>query len=127
MVRLLLCFPIVVLLSGCFVFDEIEQGNAFLDAHSPRGSKQQEMKLAEEAEKEAADAKAASSDKPFSWAGVKETVDEWWQEALEEEPLERDPSDGVVRCEIRGSVQFLRKSDCSLRGGRVFELSSSQK
>jgi hypothetical protein len=29
----------------------------------------------------------------------------------------KDPGDAVGRCRLRGSIEFLRRSDCQLRGG----------
>jgi len=58
---------------------------------------------------------------------VKQKFQEVWQEALEEEAVPPDPSDVVIRCELRGEVRFTRKSNCATLKGRAMEISSNQK
>jgi len=98
-------------LSGCFVFDEIQKGREIMDSHSPKVTAQQQQPEP--------DAAAAGGDAPGLVAEMSARVGAWWKNALEEEPIPRDPNDGIVACEVEGSVSFTRESDCRLRGGRV--------
>jgi hypothetical protein len=115
MLRIALSLLAAIFLSGCFVLDELDQGDALIEKHS--SGWREEKKLREKAEEEAA---AGSSNSPStSWEGVKEKAQKWWQNALEEEAVTADPNDIVIRCEVGGQIHFLRESDCGLRGGRA--------
>ena len=96
-------------LSGCFVFDEIQKGIDLIDQHSPAArkinAKQAEPESVPESEPKLPELKAQ--------------VAQWWNNALEEEPPLQDPDNGIVRCDVRGTVSFMRKSDCAVRGGRL--------
>lgn len=35
------------------------------------------------------------------------------------ESVEEDPNNPIVRCELRAGTQFMRKHDCTLRGGHA--------
>ena len=109
MTRLLLILLIACLTQGCFVWEELEKGEAIMDAHRPRN-------LDDEKESEAA---APAKDEPNLIASVSETLQEWWASATEPSAPERDPGDIPVRCEVDGRMQFTRKSDCRLRGGTI--------
>ncbi len=67
---------------------------------------------------EAAEAKAKAGP-PIDWGKTKDRLSEWWEEALEEEPIERDPNDHIVSCKVNGQVRFTRKSECEIRGGQT--------
>ena len=128
MFRLLLCLLAALFLSGCFVLEEMEKGDALIEQHSVGWRKmKQEKDQKEQAAKEEAAKTPSLIDPAASWSEVKLQVQEWWQAALEEESLPPDSNDAVIRCEIRGQVRFTRKSDCTIRGGRAMELSSNQK
>lgn len=112
-----------VWLCGCFIADEINKGDALIEQHSVgwRNKKKQQVQQAEQqaAETEAkSEAKQAASARP----GVSDKLSEWWRDTVEEQPVSVDPSDTLVRCELGGGTQFLRRSDCELRRGRVSEL-----
>ena len=51
--------------------------------------------------------------------GTLEGLKKWWKKKRQPAPPKRDPNDGIVRCQIGGTMQFTRKSDCMLRGGRA--------
>jgi hypothetical protein len=106
-------------LSGCFVAEEIRQGDALIEQHSVGWREKKKGK--EKAEEETAKAEAATKSQRARNAGpgVKSKLSDWWQETVEEEPVKTDPNDKVVSCTIGGKVQFLRKSDCQLRRGRM--------
>jgi hypothetical protein len=108
-------------LSGCFIAEEIRQGDALIEQHSVgwREKKKGKQKAEEEATK--AEAETQSQRARNAGPGVKSKLSDWWQETVEEEPVKTDPNDKVVSCTIGGKVQFLRKSDCQLRRGRMAE------
>jgi len=92
------------LCSGCFVFDEIEQGQEIMAAHSPNSGA-------------AKDASGGSSESPKT---AREKLAEYYAKQrarAASAPKSDDPGDAVGSCRIRGSVQFLRRADCKLRGG----------
>ncbi len=96
---------------GCFVFDELDQGEKVMEQLGPgknAARKQQPAPAVRETEPA----------KP-SGPGALERLQAWWDQATAPEPVRRDPSDVIVRCRIDGSAQFMRKSDCQLRGGQV--------
>jgi len=104
-------------LTGCFVLEELRKGDALIEQHSSRW---REKKAADEAaQAEAAREKAAKAGPPVDWAKTKDRLSEWWTEALEEEPIEPDPNDHIIRCEVQGKVRFTRKSQCEIRGGQT--------
>ncbi len=107
--RLLLIALIACLTQGCFVWEELEKGEAIMDAHRPRNL---------DDPKEPA-AVAPDEDESNLIASLSQTLNEWWTSATEPSAPERDPGDVPVRCEINGRMQFTRKSDCSLRGGSI--------
>ena len=101
------------LCQGCFVFDELDKGQQIMDQHSPRARE----KAAKREEAAAAPRSARAGAKQEE--GTLEGLKKWWKKKREPAPPKRDPDDVVVRCQIRGSLHFLRKSDCMLRGGRI--------
>ncbi len=114
-------------LSGCFVADEIRKGDALIEQHSVGWRKKQER--TKQAEEEAAKAEAETQNHQARNAGpgVKTKLSEWWRETVEEEPVKADPSDKIVSCTIGGKLQFLRKSDCEIRRGKMTELKTMDK
>jgi hypothetical protein len=106
-------------LSGCFIAEEIRQGDALIEQHSVgwREKKKGMQKAEEEIAK--AEAETQSQRSRNAGPGVKSKLSDWWQETVEEEPVKSNPNDKVVSCTIGGKLQFLRKSDCQLRRGRM--------
>ena len=125
MCRLLLIAFASFWLTGCFVFEELRKGDALIEQHSSRWRKKKEAEAASQAE--AAEAKAAKSGPPIEWTKTKDRLAEWWDEALEEEPIEPDPDDHIVGCEVKGQVRFTRKSQCEIYGGRLTGVYSKKK
>ena len=112
--RLLVVLGLALLCQGCFVFDEIDKGNEILDKHYGHdrrpGKKEGRAGAGREQEEE---------EEPGMLASLKERALEQWDEWTKPKPVERDPDDIVVRCDLGESVTFTRKSDCNIRGGRV--------
>ncbi len=112
-------------LSGCFVFEEIRKGNELMDQHASPARRKKESDAAARAEEAAAMASKAGP--LVDWKKTKGKLSEWWEEALEEEPIGPDPNDHITRCEVNGQVRFTRKSQCELRGGRTIAVYSQDK
>ena len=113
--RLLAITLVAGLCQGCFVFEEIDKGQAMLDGHS--GRKVQAEKAAREPGR--ASARGAGQEEQSWIATWTEKAEGWWQEAWQRKPPERDPDDTVVRCRLGETTRFTRKSDCLIAGGRI--------
>lgn len=111
--RLVPLLLIVWFATGCFVLDEIDKGHAIMDQHAS-----QERREAEAEKKAAADKDEDEGGLFEDLKGQVAAVGGWIEDASEQSPAERDASDTVVSCRIGGRTQFLRKSDCRVRGGR---------
>jgi len=97
---------------GCFVFDEIDKGRELMEQHSPK-------KSSDESDA-AGGTQTASAAGSGDEAGFVERLRGWWSSRNEPAPPKRDPNDVVVRCQLgSGGAQFMRRTDCKLRGGRV--------
>lgn len=48
---------------------------------------------------------------------ARQKLDEYYNR--EPRKVEQDPNDPIVPCRVQGSTQFMRNSDCELRGGRT--------
>ena len=114
-------------ISGCFIAEEIRQGDALIDQHSVGW--REKKKGVQKAEEEAAKAEAETQSRQARSAGpgVKDKLSDWWRETVDEEPVKTNPDDKLVSCEIGGKLQFIRKSDCQVRRGRAAELKSQRK
>ena len=109
MARLLLIALIACLTQGCFVWEELEKGEAIMDAHRPRNL--------DDANEPAA--VAPLEEEPGLVASLSQKLQAWWTSVRQPSAPERDPNDVTVRCEINGRMHFTRKSDCNLRGGSI--------
>jgi len=92
-----------LLCSGCFIVDEIEEGREIMQAHSPNAEPEAE--------------KAASGG---GLTSARQRLAEYYAEQREKASKagrSDDPADQAGRCRIRGSVFFLTRSDCQIRGG----------
>ena len=97
MVRVIPLLAASLLLTGCFVFDEIDKGNEILDQNFSGKPAQQ-----------APEQKAPA---PQAGAG-------WWANAKSLGDAPTDAKDPAVACAIGKSTRFMRKSDCLSQGGR---------
>jgi hypothetical protein len=114
-------------ISGCFVAEEIRQGDALIEQHSVGWrNKKKGMQHAEE-ESAKAEAETQSRQARSAGPGVKDKLSDWWHETVDEEPVKTNRDDKLVSCEIGGKLQFIRKSDCQVRRGRAAELKSQRK
>ena len=112
-------------LTGCFVLEELRKGDALIEQHSSRWRKKQQAEA--KAQEEAAQAKTSKAGPIVDWKKTKAQLADWWAEAIEEEPIEPDPDDHIIRCEVNGQVRFTRKSQCEIRGGRTIAVYSKDK
>jgi len=111
--RAALLFALLVVAPGCFVLDELEAGRKIMEQHSPKTEEQREAARSKTS--------STSSDKRAG-EGLVAQVQSWiakQKSALEEDRAAADPDDVPIRCEIRGKMHFVRKSDCQLRGGHI--------
>jgi hypothetical protein len=104
----LIALTAVSLLSGCFVWEELEKGEAILDAHSPNRNKR---KQEEEAAAKAAEAENAPT--------AAQRAAQWWDSAraIGPRPDDKPDADPMVSCRIDGATRFTKRSDCMARGG----------
>ena len=124
MLRLFAILCSALWLSGCFVADELRQGDALIEQHSVGWrAKKKEIQEAE-AEAAKAEAETQSQQARATGPGVQDKLTDWWHDTVAEEPVKVNPDDKLVSCEIRGKVKFVRKSDCQVRRGRAAELKS---
>jgi hypothetical protein len=103
--KLLIPILVALLCNGCFVMDELDKGMAEIKAHDGKPDD------AEASEK--SDAKAPPK-------SPRERLADYYaeQRAKAAAPTQSvDPNDDVGRCRVGTSVQFMRRSDCRLRGG----------
>ena len=114
-------------ISGCFIAEEIRQGDALIEQHSVGW--REKKKGMQQAEEESAKAEAETQSRRARNAGpgVKDKLSDWWRETVDEEPVKANRDDKLVSCEIRGKLQFVRESDCQVRRGRAKELKTQRK
>ena len=92
--------------TGCMALDEIDKANAQMKSKARNAGKT----------KTAASAPADGSDAALEKArALLEPSLEWWESASSFSAAEVDAS--VVRCDVGGSVQFMSRDDCRVRGG----------
>ncbi len=113
--RLASLIAVLAFAPGCFVLEELDKGSEILDQHSPR-------KKAERAESPPPTRAAAK--KGEDEEGLLAGVQGWLQEKQKESAKSDsgpppDPDDVPVLCQSGGRTQYVRKSDCLLRGGKI--------
>ena len=107
--RLLALALVAQLVSGCFVFDEIDKGEKLMEENS--GALQK--KKAEQA----AAAQAAATTTGNAAGGEKKKG--WWETARSISAADKAPTDDPhVRCKIEGKERFMVQSDCLSQGGK---------
>ena len=91
--------------SGCFVFEELDSGMEW-------------MERTDAAKKKPSDSSTGTASAQNQNAEQQRpTGAEWWKKARSLSSDEIDAS--IVQCQIGGSVQFMRRTDCEARGGRA--------
>ncbi len=97
------------------MLEEFEKGDELMEQLGPGGAGKAE-----------ADREPQRSDRPAPRGkpgpGALERVQGMIDEALQERRPPPNPNDGIVRCTLDGSLQYMRESDCRLRGGRAESL-----
>ncbi len=93
-------------LSGCFVIDEIDQGQKIMDDHSPKAKE----------EKEEAPKKSAARA-----GGRTDAVDNYFREEAQDGTTKSfapgEVSEGIVACKLADGTQFMKRENCAARGG----------
>jgi hypothetical protein len=106
--RLLALALVALLASGCFVFDEIDQGEKLMEQNSGAIQKKKKQEAA---------AATAPSDAGQGAEGEKKKS--WWETARTISPADKAPTDDPhVRCNLAGKERFMVQSDCVSQGGR---------
>ena len=127
MLRLVAILSSALWLSGCFIAEEIRQGDALIEQHSVGWREKKKGIEQAKAEDAKAEAEAQSQKAQNSGPGVPDKLADWWHETVDEEPVKVNRDDKLVSCKIGGTVKFVRKSDCQVRRGRAAELKSQRK
>ena len=92
------------LLLGCFVLDELDAAENLME--KPGFSSEQKKKPGPPEQPQAVRDTGNADRVPVS---------DWWKKARSLTSGEVD--DGIVRCELGGATQFMRRPDCLARGG----------
>lgn len=98
--RVAVLVALVAFSPGCFVLEELDKGKKTMD----------ELSGAPDTQSETQPSGSADAAKPAA------DPEAWWKKARTLTPGETDPS--IVRCDLDGSLQFMRRDDCIARGGR---------
>jgi hypothetical protein len=133
MTRLLAIALAACLCSGCFIFEELDKGQKYMDDHSPTRNEHARAKrgrrggepVRDEANGDASGGireriQIALSRVPDALAGLKEILS--WrgdEDGKGSSRGERDPRDAMVRCVVAGGMLFTSRIECEGRGGEV--------
>lgn len=109
---LALLLPALALATGCYAFDEIDQGRAYMKKHGAGLRPDRVAAPAHEAEPSDDEAEEDAS------PGLLARAKAFWDEHTQPGPVERPEDDGIVRCDLVGATTFTYESDCLSRGGR---------
>ncbi len=114
--RLLVLALLATGLSGCFVLDELEWGQAELERYGGN-SEGRPAASPQAAAPKATAPEAAKPDSSSSWKEKVPDVSEWWKEAR---TITSGPKNtNIVGCRLNGAVSFMRVDECRARGGQV--------
>jgi len=111
-VKILLLMLVGLLCGGCFVFDEIDQGMAIMDSHTP-DSQRAKAKVEAVGTAENADGTPKSARERLNEYYAKQRA-----KASALVKTSAEPGDKLGRCQIRGAIHYTRRSDCQTRGGK---------
>ena len=95
----------LALCTGCFVFDEIDQGREEMRRHSGRQAHR------------AAAAEPEAPEEEDEGPGLIARVQAFFEEKTEDSAPERSPDDEIITCDLGESLTFTYESDCLARGG----------
>ena len=86
------------------------KGNAILDAHASKASKDAKAKAAAE----------AAANKGEAPATPEQKQKQWWSSATSLSTADQAPKeDPHIRCRIEKDERFMRRSDCLSQGGKL--------
>ena len=108
--RLIALALVTVLGLGCFVFDELDAAEKLLD--SPSFADEKTNKPGAPRQPDPAQQPEAAPAKRFA---DRPSLGEWWKKTRS--LTAGEVSDEVVKCELGGTTQFMRRPDCLARGG----------
>jgi hypothetical protein len=104
--------------SGCWVGEELDQGDKLLEQHAGKRIKKAKERKGAPAAPEAEAAPARKSEGP----GILAELTTWASKKLEGPPPPPDPGDAPVRCFVGDRQLFTSRYDCEAQRGRVVEL-----
>jgi hypothetical protein len=105
--RLVVLALTTILGLGCFVFDELDAAQALMDKPGFSDKQQQKKKKPDPAPQSEAAPEKSHADRP--------SVGDWWKKTRS--LTSGEVSDEIVRCELGGATQFMRRPNCLARGG----------
>jgi len=105
--RLIALALTTVLGLGCFVLDELDDAKDLLDKPSFSQREKQEEKQPDAVEQPEAAPKKDHANLP--------SVGEWWKKTRS--LTSGELGEGLVRCELGGTTQFMHRPNCLARGG----------
>jgi hypothetical protein len=103
-----LLLALLLIAPGCFVLDELDAGRKIMEQHSPKTAEEREARS-----KKVSSSTGGNQDDEGLVARV-----QGWLAQRKADAERAKPSVHPDGCGIGGSMQFLRKFDCQLRGGR---------
>jgi hypothetical protein len=113
--RLAAALLLAALSLGCPFLDELDASSAEMDKYSKTGREMAAKKKADDAAKAAGQTASATGTAGSKAKSAAESAADWWSNATSLTPDERDPD--IVRCQLPGKVEFMRKHDCLMRSG----------
>jgi len=116
--RIAVLFAALLLLPGCWVADELDQGDKLLEQHAGKRIKQAKAKKGRAEAPQAESEPARKSEGP----GMLQELATWAGKKLEGPPPPPDPGDTPVRCFVGDRQLFTSRYDCEAQRGRVVEL-----
>jgi len=94
----------LALCTGCFIFDEIDQGREEMKRYSGRPGHR-------------AAAEPEAPEEEEEGPGLIARVQQFFQEKTEGSGPERPADDEIITCDLQDGITFTYESDCLARGG----------
>jgi hypothetical protein len=95
--------------TGCYVFDELDNGQKILKQYGGQTPHAQPAAPAAEPAEEPKD----------EGPGLLARLEAFWEKKREAPEPQRSPDDGIVTCRLGGETTFTYRSDCLSRGGQI--------